>query len=889
MFSPLDSDFQKYAKLKLKNFSDSSISAVLILSSEGGTVPFISRYRKEMTGNLDEVQVRLVIDVFEGWKELVHRKGFVLTEIKKQGALTDILKSQIEDSYELREVEELYRPFKRKKKTKAKLAKEAGLEPLAQWIWQQGQGELEDSTAIEVKAKEYINPTVGYATYDEVLRGVQHIIVEKLAGFQELRQRVKDEFLSHGQVISQKTTQFKSDSKYGMYAEFSDSIKNLLSKKASHRYLALRRGWQERELKVTLEVDEAKLLKIFESAAIRKDPPKSDSKSGSKDDSKSDSNGHLKEVKNIQDSSKRYLGHLENGPVISILKQSAQTALSAHVIPSVTNEQHSLLKENSDRFAIEVFAENVRKVLMSGPFGSYVVLGVDPGLKTGCKLALVDNRGQFISSTVMPILGEGARERAKKLFEEVFKQIQIGAIAVGHGTGGREAETFIRDILKEIGKEAPVIMVNESGASVYSASDMARQEFPDLDVTVRGAISIARRLQDPLAELVKLDPKSIGVGQYQHDVAQSRLKKSLHGVVESCVNQVGVDLNTASSSLLQYVSGIGPALAKAIVDYRKEKGLFKERGQLMSVARFSSKVFEQSAGFLRICGGDVPLDRTGIHPERYMAVKEMARDMEVPVSQLIHGESTGNGKMKALRALKEKREKWVQLVGEYTFDDIVAELKKPGRDPRDPYKIFKFREDIHEVKDLKVDMLCTGIVTNVTNFGAFVDIGVHQDGLVHISQLSYDFVDDPRLVVSPGDQVQVKVIGIEVEKNQIFLTMCLTEKPKVKVKSKAKRKPKDQGHGRVNGENTRPHDSTRVKARGEARAGGSSSGRQRSQNFQKGSSKGRSLHPSSRGGGGTAQGKRNRKGSSSRSDRQSRRRTPQPFNNPFAALTELKK
>jgi uncharacterized protein len=377
---------------------------------------------------------------------------------------------------------------------------------------------------------------------------------------------------------------------------------------------------------------------------------------------------------------------------------------------------------------------------------------------------LIDKQGTFISNTVLHILGEGAHEKAKTLFAEVTKQIAIDAIAVGNGTGGREAETFIRKVLKEIEKEIPVILVSESGASVYSASDVAREEFPDLDLTIRGAISIARRLQDPLAELVKVDPKSIGVGQYQHDVSQTALKKSLAEVVESCVNGVGVDLNTASAPLLSYVAGIGPALAKSIVDHRKTNGLFSDRDQLLKVTRFSPKVFEQSAGFLRVPQGKHPLDSTGVHPERYAAVRDMAAELSVPVTGLF-GENA-----KKILAL---RSKWAQIIGEFTFDDIVRELEKPGRDPRDPFKVFAFRDDIFEVKDLKEGMICPGIVTNVTNFGAFVDIGVHQDGLVHISELSTKFVDDPRKVVNPGDQVMIRVLGVDLEKTQVSLSMIL--------------------------------------------------------------------------------------------------------------------
>ncbi len=400
-------------------------------------------------------------------------------------------------------------------------------------------------------------------------------------------------------------------------------------------------------------------------------------------------------------------------------------------------------------------------------------------------MALIDKGGNFISHTVMHILGEEAHGKAVKLFSEVFKQINIEAIAVGNGTAGRETEVFVRKVLKEIGKETPVVMVNESGASVYSASEVAKEEFPELDLTVRGAISIARRLQDPLAELVKVDPKSIGVGQYQHDVNQAALKKSLDGVVESCVNAVGVDLNTASAPLLSFVSGIGPALAGNIVEYRK-KQLFKDRSELLNVPRFSAKVFEQAAGFLRIRGGKVTLDSTGIHPERYAAVRDMGQELGVPVTELV-----GDGAQK----LKPLREKWKVIIGEYTFDDVVKELEKPGRDPRDPFKVFQFREDLFELKDLKAGMICPGLVTNVTNFGAFVDIGVHQDGLVHISELSHKFVDDPRKVVNPGDQVTIRVLAIDLDKKQLSLSMKLEAAPQA---TQAPRAPRPQAQGGAN-------------------------------------------------------------------------------------------
>jgi uncharacterized protein len=513
--------------------------------------------------------------------------------------------------------------------------------------------------------------------------------------------------------------------------------------KASHRYMAMRRGWEEEELTVEVTADDEMLLKMFEDfSTIQKD-----------------------------------------NAIATFLKTCAKLALSVYVVPSVVNEIHKTLKDKSDLDAIRVFAENVRKVLLGSPFGPKVVLGVDPGLRTGCKIALIEKGGNFVTNTVMQILGDGAAEKAKKLFADTLKNIKIEAIAVGNGTAGRETETFLRKILKELGHEIPVIMVSESGASVYSASDIARQEFPDLDVTVKGAISIARRLQDPLSELVKVDPKSIGVGQYQHDVNQNNLKKSLEGVVESCVNNVGVDVNTASEALLSYVSGIGPSMAKNIVEYRKAH-LFEDRTELQKVPKFSTKAYEQAAGFLRINSSKVLLDKTGIHPERYAAVRDMALELKVSVGDLM-----GEGAKK----LKELRPKWSAIIGEFTFDDIAKELEKPGRDPRDPFKVFSFRDDILEVKDLKQDMICPGLVTNVTNFGAFVDIGVHQDGLVHISELSDKFVEDPRKVVNPGDQVTVRVLAVDLNKNQISLSMKLTAAPAMKAAPAEKRAPAQGG------------------------------------------------------------------------------------------------
>lgn len=717
----MEQALEKYLSKVVTGVPARSAAAVIELAGEGATVPFIARYRKEKTGGLDEVQIRAVIEANETFQEIIKRKAFLVKEIGEQGNLTEEIKKRIELSWDLGDLEEIYRPFKKKKKTKATIARDAGLEPLSQWIWDLGHGLLKDDTALEIKAKAFLNVPAGIASYELALKGAQDILIEKIANEPTLRQDVVKNYFEKGEVLSKRTKNFKPHSKYEMYAEFKEPVKSLMDAKASHRYLAMRRGWQEEELAVEVKAEDDMLLAKYEAFATT----------------------------------------LKDHPVGDYLRTCAKMALTVYVVPSVTNEVHRALKEKADEDGIRVFAENVKKLLLASPFGPRCVIGVDPGLRTGCKVALLDKSGQFISSTVMHNQGNDALAKAKLLFGEVLKQIKIEAIAVGNGTAGRETEVFLRKVLKELDQEVPVIMVSESGASVYSASDIARQEFPDLDVTVRGAISIARRLQDPLSELVKVDPKSIGVGQYQHDVNQSQLKKSLEAVVESCVNNVGVDLNTASVSLLSYVSGIGPALAQAIVEYRK-KNLFTDRSELLKVPKFSTKVFEQAAGFLRVNQGKVFLDSTGIHPERYSAVRDMAQELGVQINELV-----GDGAKKLLGL----RDKWATLIGEFTFDDIVKELEKPGRDPRDPFKVFQFREDLFEVKDLKEGLICPGIVTNVTNFGAFVDIGVHQDGLVHISELSNKFVEDPRKVVNPGDQVTVRVLGVDLQKNQISLSM----------------------------------------------------------------------------------------------------------------------
>ncbi len=722
-------NFETWFQTIHPDISPASAAAVLRLTEEGATIPFIARYRKEQTGNLDEVSIQKVLASKERWDAILKRQAFILSEIERQQKLTPELKEQILASFDLDALEDLYLPYKQKRKTKATVAKEAGLEPFADWIWNCGHGteRPQPGQTLLLFALAFYNPEKGINDAEAAIQGAQDILVERLSELAELRQHVRRTTFEKGFIITRRAEKAKPNSKYEHYFDYHESIHSLLQPQNSHRYLAMRRGWTEEELTLSIggapddEAYEERLLKPFEQAACT----------------------------------------VVDWEGADLLLRAARLALKAYVLPSIETEVHRALKEVADEAAIKVFAENVRKLLLAPPFGPKAVLGVDPGIRTGCKLAVVDDSGKYLASSVIYLQTESEKEKSKQLLGEVVKNGNIRAIAVGNGTGGRETESFIRAALKEQGLAVPVVMVNEAGASVYSASEAAREEFPELDLTVRGAISIARRLQDPLAELVKIDPRSIGVGQYQHDVASHSLRKSLELVVDSCVNAVGVNLNTASYHLLAHVSGIGPALAKKIVQYRNEKGLFRSRQQLLDVPRFSKKSFEQAAGFLRIPGGDHPLDNTGIHPERYPVLEKLAERLNRSVKDLL-----GAG-----AELVKQAEELRQEVGEFTFEDIIKELEKPGRDPREEFVAFQYREDIHELKDLQPGMLCPGIVTNVTNFGAFVDIGVHQDGLVHISQLSDRFIKDPREVVSPGDRVTVRVLEVNLEKNQISLSM----------------------------------------------------------------------------------------------------------------------
>lgn len=722
-------NFENWLQQTVPNIPVLSALAVLKLTEQGATIPFIARYRKEQTNNLDEVKIQNVIEKKEEWDNVIKRQSFIVTEIESQGKLTPELKSKILSTFDLTFLEDIYLPFKKKKKTKATLAKEAGLEPLANWIWNCGHGleTPQPGQTLDIWAFTFRNEEKGITEAAQAIKGAQDILVERIAEIQELRQFVRKQLVENGFAKTGKGSKIKPNSKYEKYFESQELIKHLLLPQNSHRYLAMRRGWIEEELTLEFGGDpkdpqfDASLVEAFEKSAVT----------------------------------------ISDSPGTEVLLNAARIAYKAYVRTSIDNEIHKTLKAVGDEMAIKVFSENVKKLLLASPFGSRAVLAIDPGIRTGCKMALIDDSGKYLGSAVLHLQTDEEKEKSKTLLLEIMKAHPLKAIAVGNGTAGRETEIYVRQLIKENGLTIPVVSVNEAGASVYSASEVAREEFPELDVTVRGAISIARRLQDPLAELVKIDPKSIGVGQYQHDISPHSLKRSLDWVVDSCVNSVGVNLNTASYHLLSHVSGIGEALAKHIVNHRSEQGLFKSKKALLEVPHFSEKTFEQAAGFLRIPEAENPLDNTGVHPERYPALESSSHRLKKEIKDF-----TGSGAV----TLREDKV-LIEEIGQFTLEDIIKELEKPGRDPRETFVPFSFREDIFELKDLKPGLSCPGIVTNVTNFGAFVDIGVHQDGLVHISQLANRFVDDPQKVVSPGDRVTVRVLEVNIEKKQISLSM----------------------------------------------------------------------------------------------------------------------
>ncbi len=693
------------------------VNNTLELFNEGATVPFIARYRKEKTGLLDEVQIRNIRDRFDYIRELEERRAAILKSIEEQGKLSEELKEKIEACLVKQELEDLYLPYKPKRKTKGMAAKEKGLEPLAMELWVQ-----EQSIVPEKLAEKFVDPALGVNNTKEALDGAKYIIAELISDDAEVRKFIREVTLDKGILTSQVKEEFQEQkTKFNQYYQFKEPIKAI----PSHRFLAIMRGENEKVLTAGLEAPAGEineyLLKRF-----------------------------------IKDSSYAQAKYLTE--VIGF-------AYRVYLNSSIEVELRSEIKEKSDIEAIRVFAENLRNLLLAPPVGSKAIMGIDPGLRTGCKIAVVDETGKFLEyATVFPHGSAHQRQEAATTLAALAKKHQMELAAIGNGTASRETDLFVRDVIKDNkGLTLQPVVVSESGASVYSASDLAREEFPDLDVSVRGAISIARRLQDPLAELVKIDPKSIGVGQYQHDVNQPKLRQALQETVESCVNFVGVDLNTASFSLLAYVSGLSESMAKNIAKYRDENGAFKNRKALLKVARLGPKAFEQAAGFLRIRDGADPLDNSAVHPESYAIVKQMAKDLKTKTDLLV-----GN----ALLADQIDPKKYVtDTVGLPTLTDILLELKKPGRDPREKFELANFMEGVTEIRHLKTGMVMEGVVTNVANFGAFVDIGVHQDGLVHISQLANKYVRDPKEVVKVGQKVKVKVLEVDLERKRIALSM----------------------------------------------------------------------------------------------------------------------
>jgi len=708
---------------KILNVPLKGLVATVELLDEGGTVPFIARYRKEATGNLDEVQIRSIEENLAYFRELEDRRETVLRTVEEQGKLTDDLRARILATLDKSELEDLYLPYKPKRRTKATIAREKGLEPLAVYLLAQEIGEV----SLADFAAGFVNAEKGVATPEEALEGARHIVAESVSENADYRKALRQMMFNEAVIVSSKVEgAVDEQEKFKMYYEYREPV----AKIPSHRMLAIRRGEAENVLYFNIEIEAERPLAYLRSKVLKQP---------------GDWTPHLELA--VTDCYKRLLNL------------------------SIQSEVRLELKQRADLEAIRVFRENLENLLLAPPAGQIAVLGIDPGIRTGCKIAVVDETGKFLDHTVIyPHQPKNDFAGSSRILKELMARFSVRAIAIGNGTASRETDAFVKDFFKLQGlTDAFSVTVNESGASIYSASDIARQEFPDLDLTVRGAISIARRLQDPLAELVKIDPKSIGVGQYQHDVDQGLLQKSLETVIESCVNRVGVDLNTASWALLRYVAGISERTAQKIVEYRNNNGKFRSRMQLTAVSGVGPKTFEQAAGFLRIRAGENPLDFTAVHPESYPVVEQIAKSQGISIPELIQ-------KPELLSRVKKDD----LSVGVYTLNDILEELKKPGRDPRDKFVAPHFNEDVKELADLKLGMTLEGVVTNVTKFGAFVDVGVHQDGLVHISELSNRYIKEPSEAVKVGQIVKVQVLNADVKNKRIALSIKALQGPAVR-------------------------------------------------------------------------------------------------------------
>ncbi|MBO5252277.1 MAG: RNA-binding transcriptional accessory protein [Bacteroidaceae bacterium] len=694
------------------NIAVRQVENTLSLLNGGATIPFISRYRKEATGGLDEVQIGEIKERYDKLCEVAKRKETILKTIEEQGKLTAELKKRIEACWDSTELEDIYLPYKPKRKTRAEAARQKGLEPLATLLMMQRENNLRTRVRTFVKGE--------VKDEEEALKGAKDIIAEQVSEDERSRNQLRNQF-SRQAIISSKVVKGKEEeaAKYKDYFDFSEPLKRC----TSHRLLAIRRGEAEGWLKVSISPDDEECTERLERNYVR---------------GNNECSQHVREA--VRDAYKRLLK------------------------PSIETEFAALSKEKADEEAIRVFAGNLRQLLLAPPLGQKRVMGIDPGYRTGCKVVCLDAQGNLLhNETIYPHPPKSEQALSSRKLTKLVEQYQIEAIAIGNGTASRETEAFVTN--QRYDRKLQVFVVSEDGASIYSASKIAREEFPDYDVTVRGAVSIGRRLMDPLAELVKIEAKSIGVGQYQHDVDQAALKKSLDMTVESCVNSVGVNLNTASRHLLTYVSGLGPTLVQNIVDYRAENGAFTSRKELMKVPRMGAKAFEQCAGFLRIPGAKNPLDNSAVHPESYAVVEHIAKDMKCTVEDLI--------KNKDIRSKVDIKKYVTDQIGLPTLTDIMEELEKPGRDPRQAIKVFEFDKNVKTIDDLKEGMVLPGIVTNITNFGCFVDVGIKENGLVHVSQLCRQFVSDPTTVVNIHQHVQVKVLNIDRERKRIQLTMIL--------------------------------------------------------------------------------------------------------------------
>lgn len=704
----------------------SQVASALELFAEGATIPFIARYRKERTGEMDEIQLRDLADRHAYLTELEERKRSILSAIEQQGKLTDELRHKIETCLQKHELEDLYLPYRPKRRTRATIAREKGLEPLAAWIKSLNAPNVA-AASFEQAAVPYVSAEKGVATVAEALKGASDILAEEVAEQAELRAYLRDYLMSSGIWTARiKGEHPEGTTKFEMYRNYQSQVNAI----APHNLLALYRGEADGILTVDLEFDQEAVLAHLEAEIIRS----------------------------------------KQRPVREFYRSMLQDAFERLMRTSLITEVRSAKKLEADIESIKTFEANLRELLLSAPAGMKPTLAIDPGFRTGCKVSVLDQTGKFLEyQTIFPHQAAEQRVKAAQTLQKLIAKYHVELIAIGNGTAGRETEEFVREVLQLLAQPPIAVMVNEAGASVYSASPVAIAEFPDQDVTVRGAISIGRRLQDPLAELVKIDPKSIGVGQYQHDVDQKLLKKKLDETVESCVNYVGIDLNTASKELLTFVSGITPTIANNIVAYRNQNGAFSDRRQLLKVAKLGPKAFEQAAGFLRIRNGKNSLDNTAVHPESYAVVEAIATDLNVPLTQITEV---------ADRLKKTGLKKYAtDTIGEPTLRDILAELEKPGRDPRAEFKYATFKEGVKEISDLQIGMELEGVVTNVANFGAFVDIGVHQDGLVHVSQLADRFVSDPKQIVKVGQVVKVRVLEVNEPLKRISLTMRSSDQP----------------------------------------------------------------------------------------------------------------